>query len=321
MMISRVPRDREPQVAMVSEPTPGLVHRIVANGIADKPITLDSDDKLNDDDSNLHAKHMSRILNSGRPGNDAFSLINSPTLPNHVANEHDDGDISIDNTKSPRPAKRQRSASPSCNSILLHAGMSPLSYNVGWNSGREITDNGDCIDSKDDDVYSKRRRLSDVPGVRTALKCCNKRLRRPLSPISEQGADDGPVSISADGGPTNTARTAPALESAPPRGPQLCPQVIDADKDRKVRQIIGKEDVDGVLHYWVDWHSTLLPEHSLGHAKEIVDKFEARLRSRCEVKKGRGRPILKRGGRAVVEADIPGDQQKRKPRGRPRKRM
>ncbi|KAH8748319.1 hypothetical protein BGZ57DRAFT_150587 [Hyaloscypha finlandica] len=41
----------------------------------------------------------------------------------------------------------------------------------------------------------------------------------------------------------------------------------------------------GVLHYWVRWAETLEPEHSLGDAKEMVDKFEARLSVKREVKK------------------------------------
>ena len=33
--------------------------------------------------------------------------------------------------------------------------------------------------------------------------------------------------------------------------------------------------MNDVLHYVVDWHPTIMVGHSLGHAKELVDKFEA----------------------------------------------
>lgn len=59
--------------------------------------------------------------------------------------------------------------------------------------------------------------------------------------------------------------------------------------------------LDGVPHYLVDWYPTLLPEHLLEHAKEMVDKFEAQLRAQREAKNGRGAQGLKRGERAVVK--------------------
>jgi hypothetical protein len=47
----------------------------------------------------------------------------------------------------------------------------------------------------------------------------------------------------------------------------------------------------------VKWCPTL---DSLGIAKRLVDKFEARLQAKCKVKNRRVRPGLKRDGRAVV---------------------
>ena len=73
-----------------------------------------------------------------------------------------------------------------------------------------------------------------------------------------------------------------------------------------------------MLHYLVDWHPTLMPEPSLGNAKELVDKFEARLRAQRKVKNERGGLGLKRGGRAVAKPDAPTGQEEKKPRGRPR---
>ena len=88
--------------------------------------------------------------------------------------------------------------------------------------------------------------------------------------------------------------------------------LTDVDPDWDVREIIGKEDLDGVSYYLVDWHPTLLPVHSLGHAKELVDEFEARIRAQ------RG---FKRGGLGSItrqKAGVKGTG--KKARGRPRKR-
>jgi hypothetical protein len=49
----------------------------------------------------------------------------------------------------------------------------------------------------------------------------------------------------------------------------------------------------------VDWCPTLVPEHELGNAKELVDEFEARVRAQRESKSGQGGPdTLKQGERA-----------------------
>jgi hypothetical protein len=93
-------------------------------------------------------------------------------------------------------------------------------------------------------------------------------------------------------------------------------QAIDDNQDWEVRKIIGKEDVKGVVHYLVEWCPTLVPENSLGNAKELVDEFEARVRAKREVKNRRGRLGMKR---AVTEVDESSSQQQKKPRGRPQK--
>jgi hypothetical protein len=289
----------------------GAGHRILANGIEDEPITLDSDNKLDNDDSDLYAKHTSHSLNSERQDNDGFNLENPHILPNYTVNAQDDHDIDIDNTKLLHPTKRQRSASPLCNSIFRHAGTPPLSYNEDWDGGRKNINNSDRIELEDDDMYFKRQRLSDTPGGRNSLNRRNERLQRCPSPISEEDEDDRTLSSSANGEPAGTTRATPAYEPTPPTEPQLCLQVIDDDQDWEVRQIIGKEEVDGVLHYMVDWHPTLIPEESLGHAKELVDKFEARLQSQRRVKSGQRGPGLKRGERAVAKADAPSAERRR----------
>jgi hypothetical protein len=68
--------------------------------------------------------------------------------------------------------------------------------------------------------------------------------------------------------------------------PPLCPEVNDTSWEWDVRDFIGKEYVN-VLHYIVEWCPTLEPVHSLEHAKELVDEFEARLPALRKDKKGR----------------------------------
>jgi hypothetical protein len=146
--------------------------------------------------------------------------------------------------KVPTPTKRQRPAS-----ILRHVSTSPLSHNEDWNSSWENIDNGDRIEPGDEDVYSKRRRHPD--GVKTALYRRNRRPRRFPSPIPEEDDGVGALSISADGRPASTTRTTPAFESAPPTEP-ISPTGARRRPELEARQVIGKEDVDGVLHCMVD---------------------------------------------------------------------
>jgi hypothetical protein len=96
-------------------------------------------------------------------------------------------------------------------------------------------------------------------------------------------------------------------------------QVVNANQEWEIHNIIGKEDVDGIVHYLVEWNPTLMPAHELKNAKELVNKFEARLQAQARQENGRGRPsLLKAGQRAILKAHATvGTQQKR--RGRPRK--
>jgi hypothetical protein len=80
--------------------------------------------------------------------------------------------------------------------------------------------------------------------------------------------------------------SSPLLHLNPHTEPQLAAHVINAKQDWEVRKIIGKEDIDGVLP----------PEHSLGHVKELVDKFEAQLRAQREANNGRGGRGVASGG-------------------------
>jgi hypothetical protein len=66
----------------------------------------------------------------------------------------------------------------------------------------------------------------------------------------------------------------------------------------------------------VDWNPTLLSEHSLGHAKELVDKFEDCLRATRKVRNGPGGVGLKRNGKGATGM---ADMQHKKPKRQPRK--
>jgi hypothetical protein len=72
----------------------------------------------------------------------------------------------------------------------------------------------------------------------------------------------------------------------------------------------GKEVINGVLH-WMRWAETLEPVRSLGDAKEMVDKFEALLSAKLEVKKGKKVPGSNRGKHVLASKDTKhGRQQK-----------
>ena len=109
------------------------------------------------------------------------------------------------------------------------------------------------------------------------------------------------------------------FESASLTESQPCPKVIDANRDWKVRKTIGKEYVDGVLHYLVKWCPTLEPVHSLEHARWLVDDFEAQPIAIWKDKAGRARLGVKRDGQAAMGVDVSGGQLKKRRRGRPRK--
>ena len=125
--------------------------------------------------------------------------------------------------------------------------------------------------------------------------------------------DEGTLSSSLDARLTSSSQSAPGSEVPSPTELEVCPVVTEVDQDWDVREIIGKEDLDGVTYYLVDWHPTLLPEYSLGHAKGLVQRFEARIRAQRGVNHKRGGLGSKTRQKAGVEV------KGKKPRGRPRK--
>jgi hypothetical protein len=102
------------------------------------------------------------------------------------------------------------------------------------------------------------------------------------------------------GGPSPVRSTLAASETAPLAGIPPAAQVVDATQYWEIRDIIGKKNVAGKIHYLVDWCPTLVPERSLRSTEELVDEFEARLRTQLKSKNGRGGGLgLKQGERAA----------------------
>ncbi|KIM92563.1 hypothetical protein OIDMADRAFT_62450 [Oidiodendron maius Zn] len=124
-----------------------------------------------------------------------------------------------------------------------------------------------------------------------------------------------------EGQPVSTSRTSPAtLESAClGRLQSSSGEIEDVDQEWEVRKVIGKEYVDGVPHYLVEWCPTLEPQHSLRHAKELVDEFEVQLEARRVAKDGSKGLYLKMKRRVVAVPDLSRRQQKKKQQGRLRK--
>jgi hypothetical protein len=64
-------------------------------------------------------------------------------------------------------------------------------------------------------------------------------------------------------------------------GPCYVARVEDVNRDREFHNIIGKEYIDGKVHYMVDWILTLVRGHVLrkAQAQPVISWFEARCRS------------------------------------------
>jgi hypothetical protein len=126
-----------------------------------------------------------------------------------------------------------------------------------------------------------------------------------------------------DGQSATLARSVSMIsESIDPGIPQRAAEVADGKQEWEIRDIIGKEVVDGEVHYLVEWSATLVPKCELGKAKVLVDKFEARLRAQRRHRGGkrRGRlPPSKAGKQAIAGAHATSETQEKKRRGRSHK--
>jgi hypothetical protein len=100
--------------------------------------------------------------------------------------------------------------------------------------------------------------------------------------------------------------------------------VANDKQECEICDIIGKEDVDGVPHYWVQWNATLVPKYEMGKAKALIARFEARLQAQGKQRGRKGRerlPLLRAGKQAIAGARAAGKAQQKRGRGRPRKHL
>jgi hypothetical protein len=294
---------------------------ILAHTVTDEPIVLESDSRSEVRGDNQDNTQAPRILDGGQVGHNALELEPLPApfiIPADEVKDRDN-DVAvndIDNNTSPRPAKRQRPTSPRYGPKVHCASTPSLSHNVDVEGSKENAD-GDSDGAGDENVPSKRRKLSDSPGGRTALSSHSPHVPHSRPSTSEDAKDDS-ESTCIEGNPTTTARTAPASEPVSLAEPQLVTEAMDADREWEVLDILGREDIDGVRYYWVKWGPTPVAAHLLGHAKELVDEFEARVQARRRDKSRRGN-IGSKARKQAVEANPSGGQQQKKRRGRPRK--
>jgi hypothetical protein len=102
-----------------------------------------------------------------------------------------------------------------------------------------------------------------------------------------------------DGQSATLARNASMISTLDESGRSQ--QVVEVSYDKEeweICDIIGKEDVDGEPHYWVEWSPTFVPKCEMGKARALVARFEARLRAQGRQRGGRQRgklPPLKVG--------------------------
>jgi hypothetical protein len=281
---------------------------------------LGSDDGPEGGEDDFDNTYTPIALDGEQPGNDALDLDTLPSPFSRSAGNEledvgmDDGDNDIGNNIASRGAKRQRSVSPCCEPNLDITSTPLLPHRDNGESSTAVACGTGSDESGGHRVLSKRRKLPDFLGSRTTSSSNNTQSPHSLSPEledSEKPEDDGTdisTSLSVeDNIIISTAGTTPELSvSASLRKPQLSPELEDSSQDWEVRQIIGKEYVDGVLHYMVEWCPTLQPKHSLENAKELVDEFEARLRALRKDKERRVGPSVKRDRQLTMEGDVSG---------------
>jgi hypothetical protein len=69
-----------------------------------------------------------------------------------------------------------------------------------------------------------------------------------------------------------------------------------ANQEWEICNVIGKEYVNGVVYYLVEWNPTLMPEYILKNAKGLVNKFKAQLQA--QARRGRSMQQKKQRGRS-----------------------
>lgn len=146
----------------------------------------------------------------------------------------------------------------------------------------------------------------------------------PVQDIDPQIDDSDPASDDGDDelcrSPSWYRFRASAITTKSTKNPRDCArpcyvaQVEDAYREREFHNIIGKEYIDGEVHYLVDWVPTLVRGHVLrkAQAQPLISRFEARRQARKEKWKRES------SDRPKVFKAADGTRQRRQ-RGRPRK--
>jgi hypothetical protein len=169
--------------------------------------------------------------------------------------DNDNYENGINSNIYPRSTKRQNSASPCCEPNLRYTSTLILSYDEDVEYSTKYADGKDTDELRDDDLVSKRRKLSDILCCSTTSSSHDVQSLHSLSPVSEEPEDnrtDVSASIPVEDNLTGTARTTPEISvSGSLRKPQLSPELDDTSRDWEV-WVIGKEYVYGVLYYIVE---------------------------------------------------------------------
>ena len=204
----------------------GTGYRIPINGIANEPIILDGDNKSEDSNNDLDTEPAPRTLDSKQLSHDAFNLETPPIFSNRIVSERDNN-YGINSDETTLTAKQQRSVSPLF--TVYYTSTSPLLHSKDAKSSGGNINYRDPDESGDNDIRSKRQRLSAPLGSRTALNRYKIRSQHSFSLTLEE---DRTLSASIDSEPASTAGTTPAaFEPALPTEPQLATQLLDANQD------------------------------------------------------------------------------------------
>ncbi|KAH7333312.1 hypothetical protein BKA65DRAFT_553656 [Rhexocercosporidium sp. MPI-PUGE-AT-0058] len=176
----------------------------------DKPIELESDDRL-EDDSNLDNGYTPRVVTSGKQRYDASNVDN------------------IINGIKPPTLKRPRPNSIStfipCQTRTLQ-----LLHNEDEADIREFVCDSDPSESGADDIYSKRRKVSTPQGSRIISRNNLSQLSPPVSDDDEDSEeDDKTLSTSLDAILTSSSRSTPASEITSLIELEVCLVVTDVD--------------------------------------------------------------------------------------------
>jgi hypothetical protein len=79
-------------------------------------------------------------------------------------------------------------------------------------------------------------------------------------------------------------------------------EVANDKQEWEIYSIINDEDIDGVLHYWVQWSPTLVSKSEIGKARALVARYKAWLQPQHKQKggKGQGRLLPSKAGKQAA---------------------